>query len=90
MIVSDSRYIDSTVEIVTDDRGTHQSVSVPAPVDQVVTFTYYLVEDDDTIDFIAYQFYNDGRLWWVIADANPEILDWKTLSIGTVLRIPSA
>lgn len=51
-------------------------------------FTYYQVEEDDTIDWIASEYFGDGRMWWAIADANPEILDWMHLPIGTVLRIP--
>lgn len=53
-------------------------------------YTYYMVKQGDRIDTIARFFYGDDTKWWLIADANPEILDWMTLTPATVLRIPSA
>jgi len=78
------------VSIVTDDRGTHQSIDPVSNYTGVVNFTYYQVEEYDTIEWIASATYGDGRNWWVIANANPEILDWNDLEVGTILRIPNA
>lgn len=89
MITATSRYASSTIDIVTDERGTHQSVNYPAPVTRTVTFTYYRVEAYVSVDDLAFDLYGSGRLWWLIADANPEILDWSRLAPGTVLRIPN-
>lgn len=90
MITPTSRYANQPVSVVTDERGTHQSVNVQIPGDKTFSFTFYLVEEDDTIDWIAYSELGDGTLWWIIADANPEILDWHHLDPGTVLRLPRA
>lgn len=43
----------------------------------------------DRIDLIAYKYYNDARLWWVIAVAN-EMEELPTeLNAGDDIRIPS-
>ena len=45
----------------------------------------------DRLDTLADQFYNDVRLWWVIATANPQIIrrDSYTLKPNLEIRIPS-
>ncbi len=40
------------------------------------------------IDLISFRYFNDVRLWWVIAAAN-NLIDPMDLEPGTVLRIPS-
>lgn len=34
----------------------------------------HTVRSGDRLDLLARHYYNDGRLWWRIFDANPEIL----------------
>ena len=49
----------------------------------------YMVQSADRIDRLAYRFYGDPILWWVIAAANDmEILPTDLYS-GQILRIPS-
>jgi hypothetical protein len=49
----------------------------------------YQVMSNDRIDVMAYKFYGDSNLWWIIAAANDlEILPTQ-LNMGGVLRIPS-
>ena len=49
----------------------------------------YQVQTTDRIDLLAYRFYGDPVLWWVIAVANGlEILPID-LNVGQNLRIPS-
>jgi nucleoid-associated protein YgaU len=45
----------------------------------------------DRLDLLADQFYNDVRLWWVIANANRDIIrrDSFGLKPGLEIRIPS-
>lgn len=88
-INSASRYAESTITVVDDpQRGPHQTVVVAPPVDRSFAFTFYQVEEGDTADMLGYRFFGAGRLWWMLADANPEILDWNDLPFGTVLRVP--
>ena len=88
MITNTSRYANATVDLVTDHRGTHQSVNVPTPTDTTFSFTYYQVEEGESVDYLAHVMFGDGRLWWVLADANPEILDWSYVPGGLILRVP--
>lgn len=45
----------------------------------------------DRLDSLAYQFYNDSSLWWVISSANPDQIrrDSFNLKSGLEIRIPS-
>ena len=49
----------------------------------------YEVADNDRIDTIAYRFYGDPILWWVIAIANGLELLPTDISVGQTLRIPA-
>jgi nucleoid-associated protein YgaU len=48
-----------------------------------------ITEEEDRLDLLAYQFYNDSNLWWVIALYNNLTdIDLK-LEPGLQLRIPN-
>jgi len=49
----------------------------------------YTVIMGDRVDTLAYNFYGDPTLWWVIALANDLEMLPTELNIGQVLRIPS-
>jgi len=51
--------------------------------------TYILTQYQDRLDLIAYDFYGDSTLWWVIAMANELPGDSLYLEVGTQLRIPA-
>jgi hypothetical protein len=49
---------------------------------------YVATETGDRLDTLAYDFYSDSKLWWIIASAN-NIHDAKFgFEDGTILRIP--
>jgi phage tail protein X len=90
MIGQDSRY--TSAKIVTTngpDGGPRQEMRPAFPTAKVITYTYYRVVSGDRIDTVAFDFYGRADLWWMIADANPEYLDWFDLYPGDVLRIPN-
>lgn len=66
--------------------GTRPPLRLPAHATDV----FHRVTDADRyrIDLIAWKFYRDVRLWWVIAEVN-SIGNPLDLQVGTVLRIPS-
>ena len=47
---------------------------------------FFIAQEDDRCDNLAFRFYNDADLWWFIARVN----NLKTMNIpaGTKLRIP--
>jgi phage tail protein X len=47
------------------------------------------VKATDRLDLLAYQYYGDAILWWVIAVANDIDLIQTQLNEGDVIRIPS-
>ena len=58
--------------------------TLPQPDDLV-----YTVTEVDRIDLLAFRFYMDARLWWVIAVANDMELIPAELNTGDELRIPA-
>ncbi len=49
----------------------------------------YIVQQNDRIDRLAYKFYGDPVLWWVLAAANDLELVPTALYGGQVLRVPA-
>lgn len=49
----------------------------------------YQVQTQDRIDTLAFKFYGDSVLWWVIAYVNGMELVPNDLNVGDNLRIPS-
>lgn len=49
----------------------------------------YQVREGDRLDLLANKFFHDPRKWWLIADANPDMLAPEQLLVpGRQLRIP--
>jgi hypothetical protein len=49
---------------------------------------YVATETGDRLDTLAYQFYGDSTLWWIIASANNIHNAVFGFEDGTILRIP--
>lgn len=49
----------------------------------------YQVIQGDRMDILAYRFYEDAALWWVIAVGNGMELIPTDLNEGEIIRIPS-
>lgn len=89
MIQQGSRFADSTV-ITTEVRGKLAQVIVPgAQQPQTFTFLSYQLTVSDSLDLLAQRYYGDPAKWYIIADANPEIMMWWPLPVGQVIRIPT-
>ena len=60
--------------------------TIPPSVDDV----YITTSVGDRLDLLAFRFYGDVTLYWIIALANPNIVGFGTLFIprGSQLRIP--
>lgn len=91
MISSTSRYSDSTlITSVTDSGISVQSITPSSQQSYTFTYVYHTFNGSDRMDSLSYAFYGDPTLWWKIGDANPEILDWSSVTPGTLIRIPNA
>jgi hypothetical protein len=51
---------------------------------------YVITDFGDRLDLLSNQFYNDVTLYWIIAAANPDKINFGSLFLkeGTQLRIP--
>lgn len=90
-IQAGSRYANKDVQAVTDSSGnTRQTIMPQTRKAQTFDVIDHVWTATDRPDLIAGQMYSDETMWWVIAQANPEILDWADVAPGTIVRIPSA
>lgn len=89
MIGTRSRYTTAAIQTVEAPDGTRQEMRVPFPRSRLITFTFYQTRQNDRVDTLAFFYFGDPTLWWMLANANPEILDWTDIPVGTVLRIPN-
>jgi len=60
-------------------------------IPQNINDIYAITEWGDRFDNLAFQFYQDPTLWWIISIANPNLVDFGSLfiPIGTTIRIPT-
>jgi len=60
------------------------------PTIQPTDTDYYVITTiEDRLDLLAYDFYQDSSLWWIIASANALPGDSMYPPIGIQLRIPT-
>lgn len=91
MISSNSRYAGNPIEIVTDADGNSRRIIAPVAQQPIrARVVKYRWTQDDRVDSVAADYYQDPTQWWRIAEVNPEILDWTTIAPGTLIRIPNA
>lgn len=51
---------------------------------------YIITTEGDRLDYIAYTYYNDSEMWWIISMANNNTTKGSMFPIpGTQLRIPT-
>ena len=74
--------------VLVDDFEFWDVVDLPEILEQPDDLIY-TITDADRIDLLAFRFYRDARLWWVIAVANDLELIPAELNTGDELRIPS-
>ncbi len=88
MISNKSRYSNSV--LVTETVGGKDVVYITpsAPTAYTFRYVYYVVNGSDRIDDIANAYFSDPTQWYLIGDANPQIMNWFNLTPGTIIRIP--
>jgi hypothetical protein len=83
-----SRYRNVETKKTVDGRTVYKSsfiANIPLSDDDI----YVATETGDRLDTLAFQFYGDSSLWWIIASANNIHNAVFGFEDGTVLRIPS-
>ena len=84
-----NRYADTTILKTQQDRPYYKNTFYPnIPLSE--NDVYVITTVGDRLDSLAYSYYNDATLWWVIAAANNNVTKGSMFPIpGTQLRIPS-
>lgn len=67
----------------------NKTVNFPEDIDPNI-YTQYVTKPKDTWPLIAYTFYKDVRLWWLVCSLNQVINPVKQPTPGTVLKILDA
>ena len=82
-----SRYTNNETKKLNDGRNVYRSRIYPEiPLSD--NDIYVASETGDRLDTLAYQYYEDSSLWWIIASANNIHNAPFGLKDGTILRIP--
>jgi hypothetical protein len=82
-----TRYLSST--LVVESSGDWLSANTPfVDTSPRGDDRFYVVRARDRLDELAYRFFGDQHLWWVIAEYN-EIFWFQDLEVNQVLRLPS-
>tara|TARA_R110000822_G_scaffold185605_1_gene324706 strand:+ start:37 stop:333 length:297 start_codon:yes stop_codon:yes gene_type:complete len=82
-----SRYTNNETKNTNDGRRVYRSKIYPQiPLSD--NDIYVATETGDRLDSLAYQYYKDASLWWIIASANNIHNAPLGLIDGTILRIP--
>ena len=83
-----SRYENNAVKRATNGRIVYRSKIYPnIPLRD--SDIYVATETGDRLDTLAYTYYNNSSLWWIIASANNIHNAVFGFEDGTVLRIPT-
>ena len=81
----------NNIKINTIPRGPSYYVNAVYPEIEPTSEDKYLVTSyEDRLDLLAYDYYGDERLWWVISRANPDVTrrDSFFIKSGVQIRIP--
>jgi hypothetical protein len=82
-----SRYRTNPIKKLKDGREVYRSkiyTDIPLRNDDV----YVVTQTGDRLDLLAYEYYRDQSLWWIIASANNIHNAQLGIKEGTILRIP--
>jgi hypothetical protein len=82
-----SRYENNPIKKLKDGREVYRSKiypDIPLKNDDV----YVVTQTGDRLDLLAYEYYKDQSLWWIIASANNIHNAQLGIKEGTILRIP--
>lgn len=86
-----SRYETSVVDFFrkTQNGKTYPVVFYKFDNLNAVKFTIHTYVVGETLTGLSWRYYHRPDLWWVIAEYNPEVVDFVHIPGGTLLRIPS-
>ena len=69
------------------NKKSYYATTVYKKVEEKNSDSYFIAQEGDRCDNLAYRFYGDPNLWWFIAKINK--LNTMNIPAGTSLRIPA-
>lgn len=86
----DSIYIQPSVKIDSEINKRVYNTLLDPTIELQDTDIYVITSIDDRLDRLAWKYYNDATLWWIITAANPILRkDSLYLEPGIQIRIPA-
>jgi hypothetical protein len=65
------------------------TITMTEPVKTQFSYTMHIITGFDRLDTLAAVYLGDPGLWWQIASINPDVtIDWSSLPVGAMIRIP--
>lgn len=84
-----SRYQNVRITKLNGTGSVYYQTNMYPTIEPTNTDYYVITTVEDRLDLIAYDFYQDSSLWWIIASANALPGDSIYPPIGIQLRIPT-
>tara|TARA_R100001369_G_scaffold52986_1_gene79866 strand:+ start:34 stop:303 length:270 start_codon:yes stop_codon:yes gene_type:complete len=70
------------------NRKSYYATTIYKKVEEKNSDNYFIAQEGDRCDNLAFRFYGDSTLWWFIAKVNN--LTTNNIPAGTSLRIPTS
>ena len=78
------------ISILKTEEGKRYKKTIKYPLmERSIDDIYIIGMQGDRLDNLAYKYYNDANLWWIIARANNIGKGNLSVPIGAQIRIPS-
>ena len=77
----------NTTQISSKNNVNHYSTTIYTKVPERDTDQYFIAQEGDRCDNLAFEFYGNSNLWWFIARVNN--LTTNNIPAGVSLRIPA-
>lgn len=87
MLYEGTRYLSTTPFV--DGNGTLLLTLRRPYTFSLVDAKYHRLSAGETVDSLAYKYYNNSGLAWAITDANPKYMSELDMKTGDIVTIPS-
>lgn len=84
-----NRYENIPIEISTESGHRVVRCTLYPPIPRKVSDLYVVTSAGERLDTIAWDFYGDVGLWWILAEANDIGRGSLSIPPGTQLRVPA-
>jgi phage tail protein X len=84
-----TNYVFTQAESIDSNKKRYYQTLLDPYIEKDNSDIYVITTIGDRYDLLAWQYYSDAQLWWIISAANPELpKDSLYLEPGTQVRIP--